>query len=103
VTYLTGVAGQFTARHIDPHLGEGEHEHTWQVVAWYPAEPWRDGRALKEALGQLLGVWNGTLLPRELWSGESLAKAVTELLANCVGADISRPIEGFYAQYRRNA
>jgi len=97
---LTGVAGSFTARHIDPHLGEGEHEHMWRVVAWYPAEPFRDARALKAALGQLLSPWQGTVLPPELWSGEALAKAITELLANCIGADVSREREGIYAQYR---
>lgn len=97
---LTGVSGSFTARHTDQHLGEGEHEHTWHVTAWYPAEPLRDGRALKLALAALLTVWNGTLLPPELWSAEALAKAITNLLANCVGADVSRPAEGFYAQYR---
>ncbi len=98
--YLTGVRGQFTARHIDPHLGEGEHEHNWRVVAWYPSEPFRDARLLQLALAELLSVWDGTLMPPELWSGEQIAKAITLLLANCVGADVNRHDLGIYVRYR---
>jgi len=97
---LIGVAGSFTARHIDPHLGEGEHEHTWRVIAWYPTEPFRDARALRAAIGQLLAIWDGTLLPSELWSGEALAEKITHLLANCVGADVVREREGIHVHYR---
>lgn len=97
---LTGVSGHFTARHVDPHLGEGEHGHTWHVTAWWPSEPFRDARALKAGLDELLKVWDGTLLPPELWSSEDIAKAVTRLLVACVGADVTRVDSPFHVQYR---
>lgn len=97
---ITGVSGQFTARHVDPHLNEGEHQHTWYVTAWYPSAPFRDARALRASLTMLLDAWHGSLMPPELWSAEQLAAAITRLLANCVGADVNRPDLGVFVQYR---
>ncbi len=94
----TGVSASFTARHVDPILSEGEHEHTWHVTAWFPAAPFRDGRALKAQLEILLGAWEGTLMPSELWSGEAIAEAIMRLLDNCAGVDVDRP--GFHARVR---
>ncbi len=96
---LTGVSASFTATHTDPHLGEGTHEHTWTVTAWFPSEPFRDGRALRAGLVTMLSAWDGGHLPPELWSGEALAAAIMHLLVNCVGVDVSRP-EGFHAKVR---
>jgi hypothetical protein len=97
---LTGVGSSFTARHEDPLMGEGEHEHTWQVIAWYPSEPFRDARSMKGALETVLATFEGQLLPPDLWAAERFASALMDLLANCVGVDVSRPTEGFYAQVR---
>lgn len=92
----SGVTLQLMARHIDPHLDEGEHEHVWSVTAFYPSEPFRDLRSQQAALATVLGAWQGTTLPRELWAGEDLARAVAQLLANCIGTRVTRP-EGFEA------
>jgi len=87
-----------TAKHRDPHLGEGLHEHTWAVTAYWPSEPFRDGRALKAALRHFLDALPDASgeLPPELWSGEAIAKAVL-VLANTVGARVTRS-EGYEAQ-----
>ena len=45
----TGVGWHFSASHRDPTNGQ-LHGHTWEVVAWWPAEPWRDARVLQETL-----------------------------------------------------
>lgn len=97
---LVGVGASFTALHTDPHMDEGTHEHTWHVIAWYPAKPFRDARSMKGALVTVLATFEGTTLPAELWAAEDLAAALLRLLANCIGVDVSRPAEGFYAQAR---
>lgn len=91
---VTGVTESLTARHTDPLGDEGEHEHTWHVTAYYSSEPFRDGRALKAALRNLLDAFP-PVLPRELWAGEDIAKRVL-LLPACIGARVWRP-EGFEA------
>lgn len=97
---MIGVLAKLTARHVDPHLGEGEHEHTWHITAWWPSKPFRDARMLKEYLGELLGVWEGTLLPPDLWSAEAIAETITRLVPECIGADVNRPEEGIFVRYR---
>lgn len=92
----SGVTLQLMAQHVDPHMDEGEHAHVWSVTAFYPSEPFRDLRSQQAALAEVLGVWQGTNLPPELWSGEALATAVARLLANCIGCRVTRP-EGFEA------
>ena len=94
---LTGVTEMLTAKHRDLILDEGLHGHTWAVTAFYPAKPFRDGRALKASLRVLLDALPGAdgILPPELWAAEDIAKRVL-LLANCVGARVVRS-EGFEA------
>jgi len=94
---LTGVTEHLTAKHTDLILNEGTHEHTWAVTAYYPSEPFRDGRSLKAALRALLDALPGPdgVLPPELWAGEAIARRVL-LLANVVGVSVKRP-EGFEA------
>ena len=93
---LTGVSHDLTARHSDPLGLEGEHEHTWRVTAWWPAEPLRDGRALAASLRMLLDALPD-MLPPELWAGEDIARHVA-VLAGVVGVDVDRP--GFHARWR---
>lgn len=97
---LTGVSADLTAWHTDTLMNEGRHQHTWRVTAWWRSVPFVDGRVKQEALRGLLAVWEGTDLPPELWSGEAIASAVMALLPECIGCDVSRPTEGFYAQVR---
>ena len=44
-TNVSGVTASMTARHTDPYMDEGTHQHTWNVTAFYPAEPFQIGRA----------------------------------------------------------
>lgn len=95
---LSGVTECLIAKHFDPHMGEGLHEHTWRVTAFYASEPFRDGRAIKAALRAFLDALpnqNGAL-PDHLWSGEALARATSSVLANIVLCHVWRE-EGFEA------
>lgn len=95
---VTGVTAELTAKHLDPLMNEGLHEHTWTVTAFYPAEPLRDGRALKAGLVQLLAHLPDAegVLPPAMWAGEAIAANVAQLLGGCIGARVTRP-EGFEA------
>ena len=93
----SGVTEPLTARHTDLMMDEGEHEHTWLITTFYPSHPPRDMRSQKAALRQVLDTWQGTTLPANLWAAEDLARTVAQLLANCIGARVARPSEGFEA------
>lgn len=93
---VTGVTASMTARHTDPHMGEGEHQHTWHVTVFYPARPFRDGRAIKAMLEKVLEHLPDEtgLLPDRLWAQENIAAAVLALMTGSVfGVRISR-VEG---------
>lgn len=96
MTDVSYVFEYLHAWHTDPHLGEGRHDHRWKVIAYFPIEPWRDGRSLKTSLRQILDVWEGRDLPPELWSAEQLARAILQAHGNadCCGVQIDRR-EGF--------
>jgi hypothetical protein len=66
------------------------------VAAYWISEPFRDGRALKAGLHDLLAHLPGPdgLLPPELWSAEALALAICRLLPWCVAVRITRA-EGY--------
>ena len=100
-TNLTGVTELLTAKHNDPIFNEGLHGHVWTVTAYWRSETFRDGRMLKGALRTLLDALPDAdgVLPPELWSGEAIAQRVL-LLAECVGASVTRP-EGFEAWAHR--
>lgn len=96
---LTGAGWWFAASHRDPRDG-ALHGHTWEVTAWWPAEPWRDARVLQETLKGVLVGFDHKELPPELHSGEAIAKALMSLMTDCVGVDVSRPAERIYARVR---
>lgn len=94
---VSGVTASMTALHTDPYMDEGTHQHTWVVTAFYAAEPFRDGRAIKAQLTAILANFPGKdgLLPAELWSQEDIAKTLLRLMSgNIVGIRITRA-EGF--------
>lgn len=103
---LSGVSCALQAFHVDPIMDEGEHVHTWTITAWWPSEPWRDGRALRHALNTvvegLAPLRTGEMrwyrqLPPELWSGEALSEAMMALLTPApVRVDIDRT--GFHVE-----
>lgn len=95
--FLTGVTEELTRKHTDPLGLEGVHSHCWTITAWWPAEPLRDGRALKASLRMLLDALPDPL-PAEFWAAERLADYVM-VLAGVVGVDIDRP--GFRVRLRR--
>jgi hypothetical protein len=103
---LSGVSFDLQAFHTDPIMDEGEHVHTWTITAWWPSDPWRDGRALAHALSVvcegLAPFGAGDMreyrkLPPDLWSGEALAEAVMGLLTPApLRVNVSRP--GFHVE-----
>jgi hypothetical protein len=103
VISLSGVSFDLTAHHVDPIMDEGRHLHVWTITAWWPSEPWRDGRALRHSLRVVcegLAPENEHFfreLPAELWSGEAIAAAVMEvLMPPPVRVDVDRP--GFHVR-----
>lgn len=105
---LSGVSYNLQAFHTDPIMDEGRHVHTWTITAWWPSEPWRDGRALGHALRVVCeglapfgqdDMREYRELPAELWSGEAIAAAVMALLTPApIRVDVSRP--GFHVERR---
>lgn len=95
----TGVGWWFAASHHDPQTGQ-LHGHTWEVVAWWPAVPWRDARVLQETLKGVLIGFDHQVLPDELHSGEALAAALMGLMTDCIGVEVSRPAERIFARVR---
>ena len=94
---VSGVTAAMKAFHTDPHMDEGTHEHTWVVTAFYPSDPFRDGRAVKSQLTTILAnlPCEDGLLPDSLWSQEDIAKTLLRLMSgNIVGIRITRS-EGF--------
>lgn len=93
MTDLAWAVEPLTAFHTDPHMGEGRHQHTWQVTVFWPASPFRDGRAMRASLRTILDVWSGRDLPPELWSSEALARAILHLHGSggVCGVVVERP------------
>jgi hypothetical protein len=93
---ISGVTESLTANHVDQILSEGLHEHTWTVTAYFPSIPFRDGRALKLALREMLDALpSDGVLPDHLWSGEQIAQAVL-MLPWTIAVRVWRP-EGYEA------
>lgn len=96
----TGVGGFFSAAHTgeDGRL----HGHSYEVVVWFQDF---DGCAvaLKQRLDAILSIIDHGELPPELASGEAIAEWIAELFQapRCVQVDVARPIERFFAQWRR--
>lgn len=94
----TCVDVDLRAFHTDPYLGEGRHEHVWNVQAVFDGIKFADARALRLALANLLSVYQGADLPVEMWSGEALAQMVVDVLGtgDPIGCVVTRP--GFAAE-----
>lgn len=94
---ITGVSASMTAMHTDPYMDEGTHGHTWVVTVFYPAKPFRDGRAIRAQLEVALAHLPDEtgLLPDSLWAQEDIAAAVLKLMTGSVfGVRVTRS-EGF--------
>jgi hypothetical protein len=95
---LTSVDVDLQAFHTDPHMGEGRHEHVWNIRLVFDGAPFRDARALRVALSNFLSGYQGSDLPPHLWSGEALASFVVGNLGtgDPIGCVVTRP--GFQAE-----
>lgn len=100
---LNYVWDHLRAFHTDPYMDEGRHTHTWKVIVFTSAKPFRDGRSIRASLRTILDVWEGKDLPPELWSDHDLACYVLASTiwrihgnADCCGVRVERE-EGFGA------
>lgn len=96
---MIGVGWHFSASHRDVVRKE-LHGHSYEIIAWFPADPPRDAIALQETLKGALRAFDHQTLPDHLSRAEDLAVAVMGLLGDCVGVDISRPSERLFARVR---
>jgi 6-pyruvoyl-tetrahydropterin synthase len=96
----TGAGWYFSASHYD-EIRRETHGHSYEVVAWWASEPYRDGVALQHTLRTILERgFDHKTLPPELSTAEALAKAIGGLMVDCIGVDVSRPVERLHARWR---
>jgi len=104
---LSGASVNVTAWHLDGELDEGWHEHVWTITAWWPAVPWRDGRAIagaiRTATETCISAEDGIRRwPAAMWTNESIARTLL-VLANVVRIDVDRASvgdkPGFHARF----
>lgn len=88
---LSFASAQLTAKHRDPIMDEGLHEHTWAFTVFWPSKPFRDLRVMREALTAILLPFQGADLPPELWAAEDLAAMVLKVMGVIVGVKVERP------------
>jgi 6-pyruvoyl-tetrahydropterin synthase len=94
---ISGVGWYFSASHRDP-IRQELHGHTYEVVAWFPADPPRDALVLQQTLRSVLAVFDHTTLADCLGTAEVLAGAILASLDGCVRVTVSRPSERLYAE-----
>ncbi len=91
---MTGVGGIICAAH---YSREGIlHGHTYEVTAWF-ADGY-DAIELQQALNDKLGLWDHTVLPPEMASGEALAEHIGTVM-QAIEVTVSRPAERIYAKW----
>ena len=95
----TGVGWWFSASHNDP-VRQELHGHSYEVVAWFKADPPRDAVVLQETLKGALRAFDHKTLSPELSRAEDIARAIHSLLTDCVEVEISRPSERLRARWR---
>ncbi len=93
-----GVGWYFSASHSDP-VRQETHGHSYEVVAWFPADG-RDALVMQQLLRGVLQGFDHKTLPSELSRADALASAIMGLMTGCLGVDISRPVERLYARVR---
>lgn len=96
----TGAGWYFSASHFDDVRRE-LHGHSYEVMAWWPANPPRDAVVLQEWLKTVLKAFDHKTLPPELSRMEALAEAIGDKIGECVEVEISRPVERLSARWRR--
>ena len=97
---LIGAGWYFSASHNDT-VRQEMHGHSYEVTAWWPADPPRDAVCLQVTLREVLKAgFDHKTLPAHLGTMEALAAAIGSLMTGCVGVDVSRPVERLYARWR---
>lgn len=99
MTALTGAGWYFCASHYDD-VRQELHGHTYEVVAWWPADPSQDALMLQRTLQNALAAFDHKTLPPEITRAEDLRKAIVARLTGCVGLDIGRPVERLFVSWR---
>jgi 6-pyruvoyl-tetrahydropterin synthase len=94
---LTGVGGTFSASHHD-RVRQELHGHSYEVMAWWLADPPRDAAALQVTLNTILRNFDHQTLPDHQSRAEDLARAIGGLLSGCVRVDVNRPVERLKAE-----
>lgn len=88
---LSWTSAQLTASHRDLIMSVGLHEHTWTITVFWPSQPFRDLRSMREGLAAILHPFQGTELPPELWASEDIAAMVMGTMGVIVGVKVERP------------
>jgi hypothetical protein len=89
---LTGAGWYFSATHRDP-VRQELHGHSYEVMAYWAADPPRDALCLQLTLRDALKGFDHKTLPDELTRAEDIARAIGGLIDGCVRVDVSRPAE----------
>lgn len=89
---LTGAGWYFSASHRDPVRKE-LHGHSYEVMAYWPAQPPRDAMVLQWTLRDVLKGFDHKTLPDEMTRAEDIARAIGSLIDGCVRVRLMRPVE----------
>ena len=92
MTNLTGAGWYFSASHFD-QVRQELHGHSYEVMAYWPAAPYRDARVLQETLKDVLKGFDHKTLPEALSRAEDMAAAIGGLITDCVRVRLWRPVE----------
>lgn len=93
---LNGVRGHFSASHKDP-MTQQLHGHDYEIIAYWPSEPFRHFDVLRETLNTVLRAWDHTVMPDELWSAEEIGKALIGTLG-LAKVQVNRPVIGHFVE-----
>ncbi len=94
----TAVRCVFSAAHADPLTG-AQHGHDYEVIATFPGDELRRFEVLQERLRGILRAFDHRVLADDLWSAESLAKALGSVLGDAIQVQVNRPWLGHFATW----
>ena len=100
---LSIVRASFCAAHKDVLSGQN-HGHSWEVTAWFSADPRRDLRVLKETLAKYCSALDHKQL-EDVLPGEVCDEAISEWIGQqlqdrgCVRLRLWRPVEGIGGEW----
>jgi hypothetical protein len=90
---LTGAGWWFSASHHDA-VRQELHGHSYEVMAYWPAQPYRDALVLQEMLKEVLKAgFDHKTFAADLGVAEGIARRIGGLMEGCVRVDVTRPAE----------